>query len=1028
MALYSGIYKHWEGSKSDADSTQVNRELLFLSGIEALRYKDCSGNYYYFYHSGIYTSKTITAGSGLVGGGDLSADRIIDVVGSGAIIVYDDRIYVDETLINHDNLSGYEGNEHIDHTSVSFTAGSGLTGGGDLSSNRVFDVGQGTGIFVSNDFISTNDSEIVHDNLSGYESNEHIDHSSVSIIAGSGLSGGGDLTTSRTFDVSADYSVISANDSSTDVTGAELEELTDGTQTTLHTHSGIFPSAHASTHESSGSDTINHDNLLGFVADEHIAHSTISISGGGILSGGGTIDGNQTISLAHGDVDHDQTTNYVPNEHINHTSVTLTAGNGLTGGGDISANRSFAVGAGTGIGVNANDIKVSADYSVISGNDSDTDITGLELEELTDGSETSLHTHSGGISFGSLTSGYLTYYDGSNLANSPMSTDGTNIAISGGTLAVGSHTAYSKFSVKQSADTAVGGAHFRQSGTNDTWAIYQDVTEDLVLAFANNASGGDGVGDFTDKFVFEDSGTLELVDGGLISNASSSAMIGFPSNYIDLHTTSVAVGTHTPYSRLSIKQSSDDYTGGIHLRQSATNDTWALVQGSDENLYFGYANNASGGDAAGDFAQRLMLESGGDITVQDGAAIKNASSNADIYFKTNEVEINATTIDVNGVIDLSLAKASSVPLQTITNTTASTDFLQSLQCLAPSLGANHFAGLTMGTAFSAKNAAQVGFYNAGAGSDANFLYLAFHSADDLFKLYPTGHIEIKDGAKIANTSANADIYFKSSEVEINAATLDFNGAVDISSTLTVADNISIADGKQIKNATSSSIFELNSSNLVISNGTEITISTTTLDINAAVEINDNITMVEDKWIGLGSSNARVIFDGTAGAIVIRDCDITVDDAATIQSTSGDASINFEASSDILGLNAATAIELDAGSYIDSQSRHDFNGEIRLSSIKTHTDTSDFNADLDGHNVIKWVPPSGPGGDVEIDLITNANSEQFLLVLNKNEYDSSNLEFYTGNGSDGVNGNKLSPAGACVLYYDGTQWWIINNIY
>jgi len=42
-------------------------------------------------------------------------------------------------------------------------------------------------------------------------------------------------------------------------------------------------------------------------------------------------------------VDHDAASNFVANEHIDHTSVTLTAGDGLTGGGDISANRTFAV-------------------------------------------------------------------------------------------------------------------------------------------------------------------------------------------------------------------------------------------------------------------------------------------------------------------------------------------------------------------------------------------------------------------------------------------------------------------------------------------------------------------------------------------------------------------------------------------------------------------------------------------------------------------------------------------------------------
>ena len=40
-------------------------------------------------------------------------------------------------------------------------------------------------------------------------------------------------------------------------------------------------------------------------------------------------------------IDHDSTTNFVANEHIDHTSVTLTAGTGLSGGGDISTNRTF---------------------------------------------------------------------------------------------------------------------------------------------------------------------------------------------------------------------------------------------------------------------------------------------------------------------------------------------------------------------------------------------------------------------------------------------------------------------------------------------------------------------------------------------------------------------------------------------------------------------------------------------------------------------------------------------------------------
>jgi hypothetical protein len=59
----------------------------------------------------------------------------------------------------------------------------------------------GTGITLTGDTLSTTDSEIVHDNLSGFVSNEHIDHSGVSISAGSGLTGGGNITATRTLSV-----------------------------------------------------------------------------------------------------------------------------------------------------------------------------------------------------------------------------------------------------------------------------------------------------------------------------------------------------------------------------------------------------------------------------------------------------------------------------------------------------------------------------------------------------------------------------------------------------------------------------------------------------------------------------------------------------------------------------------------------------------------------------------------------------------------------------------------------------------
>lgn len=86
------------------------------------------------------------------------------------------------------------------------------------------------------------------------------------------------------------------------------------------TFDGVDIGDHSARHESGGADTIDHDDLVGFVADEHVAHS----------------------------------------------GVTLTAGNGLTGGGTIAASRTFHVGAGDGIDVAADSVAV--DVTDILGN------------------------------------------------------------------------------------------------------------------------------------------------------------------------------------------------------------------------------------------------------------------------------------------------------------------------------------------------------------------------------------------------------------------------------------------------------------------------------------------------------------------------------------------------------------------------------------------------------------------------------------------------------------------------------------
>lgn len=51
----------------------------------------------------------------------------------------------------------------------------------------------------------TKDSEIVHNSLSGFDANKHIDHTAVIVATGTGMSGGGDISANRTLSVDDDY-------------------------------------------------------------------------------------------------------------------------------------------------------------------------------------------------------------------------------------------------------------------------------------------------------------------------------------------------------------------------------------------------------------------------------------------------------------------------------------------------------------------------------------------------------------------------------------------------------------------------------------------------------------------------------------------------------------------------------------------------------------------------------------------------------------------------------------------------------
>lgn len=235
---------------------------------------------------------------------DSSSDLVnVRSNGSWKTLVYDGHTHTAGEVPNHDALNGFVSNEHINHTSVSISAGTGLSGGGTIATNRTISLSHlglenlvdpnadrimmwddsaattawmtvGNGLKISLTTLSAKESEIDHNSLANYLVSQHRAIN--------------DASTSTT-------DLWSASKIST-----ELSSKAD----TGHAHaanditSGTFADARISQssvtqHEGA----ITHDNLSGVAANEHIDHSLVSISAGDGLSGGGTIAASRTLSV-----------------------------------------------------------------------------------------------------------------------------------------------------------------------------------------------------------------------------------------------------------------------------------------------------------------------------------------------------------------------------------------------------------------------------------------------------------------------------------------------------------------------------------------------------------------------------------------------------------------------------------------------------------------------------------------------------------------------------------------------------------
>ena len=110
----------------------------------------------------------------------------------------------------------------VNNNTITFTAGAGLDGGGAITLNQSSDE---TVTFTVGDGVVSGSSQIDIHNTTGYVANEHIDHSSVSITAGTGLNGGGTIASTRTLNVDSDYKNDSLNTFTSSLSSSDISDV-----------------------------------------------------------------------------------------------------------------------------------------------------------------------------------------------------------------------------------------------------------------------------------------------------------------------------------------------------------------------------------------------------------------------------------------------------------------------------------------------------------------------------------------------------------------------------------------------------------------------------------------------------------------------------------------------------------------------------------------------------------------------------------------------------------------------------------